>query len=154
MLSVLKNVAVNAFASQTLENETWNGMVQWASEEMKQGKDIPNLRTQIKEVEAEMKKMYDTTAMPSAWRSAKSVLLKAMYLGVPMLDTSGKTLGKSAVEAQNRITLIVTKAASAASSFNIPTSKYIYAAHKAEVLWAVLTPVEQDMVPTHLKWVE
>ena len=153
MSVALKNVAVSAFASQTLENETWNGMVEWAVEQTKQGVEVSNLRTQIKDVELEMKKMYDTTTMPSAWRSAKSVLLKAIGLNVPVIDIVGKPLGKSAVEQQNRITITVCKAASAASMHTTATSKYIYAATKVALLWAVLTPSEQNMVPNDLKWV-
>jgi hypothetical protein len=152
MSVVLKNVAVNAFASQTLENETWNGMVEWAVEEEKQGKTVLDMKTEIHYVEADMKKMYDVSAMPSAWRSAKSVMLKAVRLGCPLLASNGKPLGKSAVEEQNHITTTVNAAASGSTKISSAASKYIHAATKAELLWAVLTPVEQNGIPHNLRW--
>jgi hypothetical protein len=37
-------------------------------------------------------------AMPTAYRSSKSVIMSAVKLGVPLVDADGKALGKTAIE--------------------------------------------------------
>lgn len=48
-------------------------------------------------VESEIR-AQGATRMPGAYRSAKSVLTKALRMGVALLDASGKPRGKTAVE--------------------------------------------------------
>ena len=50
------------------------------------------------EAEAAFKKNNKGAAIPGAFRSAKSVVLKALRLGVALVDGDGNALGKTAVE--------------------------------------------------------
>ncbi len=56
--------------------------------------DVP---TVLKNAETAYKEKFDKP-LPSAYRSAKSAALKAIKLGVRLLDESGLPKGKSAVE--------------------------------------------------------
>lgn len=153
MNAALKNVAVSAFASQTLENETWEGLVRWVAEELQQGKQLSDLKAEITTTEKEMKALYDTSVMPAAWRSAKSVVLKAVRLDVTLLKM-GKPVGKSSVEAECKIaqTLRAISASVGTSTLSSLTLRYIAAAVKVSAMWSALPTTEQVLVPLHLKW--
>jgi len=145
--SVLKNVALNAFATQTLENETWEGMVNWATTELANGKSLAMLRAEARHVEKEMKAAYDVTAMPTSWRSAKSVVFKAIEQGVSLTE-AGKVKGKTATE-------IATKAARLAKTTGMSIDSVKSYCNKAKVLaaaWHALSEAEQDKVPHNLRW--
>lgn len=147
MNAALKSVAVTAFAAQTLEGETWQGMCRWVCDAIANSKGTSFMRAQMKEVEKQMKVDYDVTAMPAAWRSAKAVVLAAIAENLPL--TSGTAvLGKTAVET-------AIKAARLAKGHRLVGgyARYLKAAMEAEALWKTLTTEEQDTVPAHLKWV-
>jgi len=93
----LKNVAVTAFAAQTLEGETWQGMCRWACDAAANEKDAVYMRNEMKAVEKQMKADYDVTTMPSAWRSAKSVVLAAVALNLALVKGAA-VIGKTEVE--------------------------------------------------------
>jgi len=50
------------------------------------------------EAEAAFKKNNKGAAIPGAFRTAKSVALKALRLGVPLVDGDGNAIGKTAIE--------------------------------------------------------
>lgn len=56
------------------------------------------LKSTIKEQEDAYKKEYGESQLPPAYRSAKSVALKALANGVPLRNGLGDIFGKSAVE--------------------------------------------------------
>lgn len=128
--SVLKNIALTAFAAQTLDGETWNGMAVWCNEQVQQGKAYREIQHALREVEAEMKKMYETTVMPAAWRSAKSVALQAIAHNIPFVE-KGKAHGKSAVEEAIRNSKLTARAMHAGIS---PVYAELQALEKARVL--------------------
>lgn len=140
MAADLKNVAVTAFASKALEGETYTGMAQWFSEQLTQhmagGLDIPTavsrIMSDIRLVEQEMKTTYSCEAMPTAWRSAKSVLLTAVKEEVPFME--GTTpCGKTELEGRILVKRMVVKTST--SGVSTPVDKEIIAIHKlAKVL--------------------
>ena len=146
MNAALKSVAVSAFAAQTLEGETWQGMCKWACEAVKNGQTVAQMKKDIKVVEAQMKKDYDVTAMPSAWRSAKSVVLAATEEGIELM-VGGAVRGKTDVELHIKA-MRITKGSSGDT-----VAAYIEAAKALAKRWATLTQSEQDSVPAELKWI-
>ena len=50
---------------------------------------------EVKETEACIKKDFDISFMPGPWRSAKSVVIGAMKLNIPLIDTNGQYCGKT-----------------------------------------------------------
>ena len=49
----------------------------------------------VKEPEVSIKKDFDISSMPGPWRSAKSVVIGAMKLNLPLIDTNGLYFGKT-----------------------------------------------------------
>jgi hypothetical protein len=80
-------------ASDKLDGDAWNTLV--TSSVAFTRDDLPNV---LRNAEDEFKERTGLTAMPSRWRSAKSVLLKARNNLVPMMDDNGQVIGKSAIE--------------------------------------------------------
>ena len=62
------------------------------------GSNMDVLKSVIKEQEEAYKKEYDEKQLPAAYRSAKSVALKAIANGVPLRNGLGDVYGKTAVE--------------------------------------------------------
>ena len=105
----LRDVAISAFATQALESETYANMALWFQERRAASTSVGEIARSLKDVENEMKKTYSVTAMPAAWRSSKSVLCKALQLGVPIVDDTGKALGKTDVEKRCKAEVAATK---------------------------------------------
>lgn len=97
-LTALNDIGVSSFAVETLGNEVWSKLAQFAQDEMDKGTVIEDLRKMFKEAEKKLKDDFEVTAMPSSWRSAKADVLGAVVLGIPLMDDNGKPVGKSAIE--------------------------------------------------------
>lgn len=147
MNSALKNVAVTAFASEALEGETWEGMCRYAVEAIKNGGTHFTIRIEMKAVEKQMKADYDVTAMPSAWRSAKSVVLGAVAEAVDLMKGSA-VLGKTDVETRIKAARISAGKAPAYTYLN----EYMKVAKLAEKFWGLMTTEQQDAVESRFKW--
>ena len=80
-------------ASDKLDGDAWNTLVTSSIPIL-----VSDLPTVLRNAEDEFKERTSLTAMPSRWRSAKSVLLKARNSGVVLTDENGRVIGKSAVE--------------------------------------------------------
>lgn len=143
MSIVLKNVAVTAFACQALEGQTWNELSTWANMELENGLTYNIIVSRITDVEKEMKKQYNVTSMPSSWRSAKAVLLKALRLDVKLFE-NGFAIGKTAVEALCK-GVVSTSGAS-------KLGQYLTSAKKSANLWTQLSETERHSVAVHLRW--
>ena len=93
MLNNMVEAIVQYGASDKLTCDAWRTLVLKSDECIRTGED---LRTVLKNAEKEFK---DTVKkqLPSAWRSAKSVVLKAYEKGVPVI-VNNEVIGKSAVE--------------------------------------------------------
>ena len=79
-------------ATEELGNDSWGGLVV-ATCEVPQA----DLARTFAHWEADYKSTVNAP-IPSAWRSAKSVLIRARAAGVPVLDGAGASRGKTAVE--------------------------------------------------------
>ena len=86
-------------------NEAWGTLVLVVHKARVPGVD---LREVLKNAEQEFKEKTGT-GLPSAYRSAKSVLLKAIDHGVPIVTENEQPMGKTAVE--KAIKEVVTKVA-------------------------------------------
>jgi len=80
-------------ASDKLDGDAWNTLVTSSA-----GITVDDLPNVLRNAEDEFKERTGLTAMPSRWRSAKSVLLKARNNLVPLCDDNGQVIGKSAIE--------------------------------------------------------
>ena len=80
-------------ASDKLDGYAWNTLVMSSIAFTRD--DLPNV---LRNAEEEFKERTGLTSMPSRWRSAKSVLLKARNNLVPLMDDNGQVIGKSAIE--------------------------------------------------------
>lgn len=60
--------------------------------------DNADLELVLKNAEDAFKERTKLTALPTKWRTAKSVLLKARRAGMSMIDENGEVVGKSAAE--------------------------------------------------------
>lgn len=142
----LKNIAVTAFAAQSLEGDTWQSMCRWVCDAVRNGQSVADIRKEMKIVETQMKADYNVSAMPSAWRSAKSVVLSAVKEGVSLLSgtlINGKTDVETQIKAQrlSRIT----------DSGYTPVKAYLAQAHKLVGMWAKLNAMEQASIPSALR---
>lgn len=145
MSTALKSVAVTAFAAQTLEGETWQGMCRWAVNAIANGKTITSMYEEMSVVERQMKADYDVSAMPSAWRSAKSVVLGAVREDIILIQ-AGKVVGKTEIETQIKVKRI------AADAPRTIVGRYARLAEETRRMWNDLTDTEKETVPTNLRW--
>lgn len=93
MLNNMVEAIVQYGASDKLTCDAWRTLVLKSDECKRSGED---LRAVLKNAETEFKKTVKKR-LPTAWRSAKSVILKAYDKGVPAI-VDNEVVGKSAVE--------------------------------------------------------
>lgn len=94
---LLYKAAVSFMVSERTGVESWEMVAKFAA-------SVGNsaaLRKEFAVVEQQIKADFKIDALPSAWRSAKSVALKAVLKGVALVDShTGAVKGKTAVEKQ------------------------------------------------------
>lgn len=80
-------------AAEELDNDSWGTLVKATPV----GSTWDSIKPTFDRWEKEYK---DNTALPlpNAWRSAKSTVKSAISSGIPLVDSAGKPLGKTAVE--------------------------------------------------------
>jgi len=81
-------------ASDKLDGDAWGTLVTNIQSARKEGRDLQDV---LKNAEKEFKEKTGK-ALPSKWRSAKSVALRAYNASVSLTDEQGLPVGKSAVE--------------------------------------------------------
>lgn len=81
-------------ASDKLDGDAWSTLVTNIQSARKEGRDLQDV---LKNAEKEFKEKTGK-ALPSKWRSAKSVALRAYNASVSLTDEQGLPVGKSAVE--------------------------------------------------------
>lgn len=95
---LLYKAAVSFMVSERTHTESWEMVAKFASNYV-DGSDVASLKAEFKTVEQQIKADFKIDALPSAWRSAKSVALKAVGKGVRLVDShTGAVKGKTAVE--------------------------------------------------------
>lgn len=92
MIDVITRFAVSEQASEG----AWSTLAQEVQACVALGMDAEAVGNVLKNAEKEFKAEYDAP-LPGAWRSAKSVALKAVRAGIALVDEE-QVVGKSAVE--------------------------------------------------------
>lgn len=98
-INKMRVVAVSGMAAEQLAVDVWKEMVEVLTEN--EDKGVDKIKELCVDMEAAFKVDYSITAMPAAYRSAKSVAITALKNGVKLMD-EGAVRGKTAVEADIR----------------------------------------------------
>lgn len=96
--SELYQAATNSLASDASSENCYSKM---ANETNGYCGDYKSFERDLKSIEVRIKSEYKITSMPSAWRSAKSVLVKCMKGGVAIFNSNDTLKGKT--ELQNEL---------------------------------------------------
>lgn len=95
--SPLYAAATEALVSESSATSTFEKMIAVAYSHS----TIETFQKEVKETEEVIRKEYEISSMPSPWRSAKSVVVSALKLGISLIDDNGGFVGKSFL--QNKI---------------------------------------------------
>lgn len=82
-------------AGAKMDAGAWNTLVLEVAQEYANGHEIGAV---LKNAEEKFKEMTGETTMPSAYRSAKCVIVKAYTLGITTLNSNNEARGKTEVE--------------------------------------------------------
>jgi hypothetical protein len=93
--SELYQAATNSLASDASAENCYSKM---AKETKGYIGDFKSFESDLKSIETRIKSEYKITSMPSAWRSAKSVLIKCMKQGIKIFDNNDTLKGKSELQ--------------------------------------------------------
>lgn len=96
--SELYQAATNSLASDASSENCYSKM---ANETNGYCGDYKSFEKDLKSIEVRIKSEYKITSMPSAWRSAKSVLVKCMKGGIAIFNSNDTLKGKT--ELQNEL---------------------------------------------------
>lgn len=80
----LREVAVSGMAVETLTVDVWKEMVTVLTEN--EDKGVDKIKELCSDMETTFKSDFSITAMPTAYRSAKSVAITALKHGVKLMD--------------------------------------------------------------------
>jgi tellurite resistance protein len=94
--STLYKAATEAIVSETSATSTYEKMIEVAHSH----KDLESFQTELIETESTIKKEFELKSMPGPWRSAKSVIVTAMRIKIPLVDTNGTFFGKTNLQNQ------------------------------------------------------
>jgi len=95
--SELYQAATNSLASDASAENCYSKM---AKETKSYIGDFKSFESDLKSIETRIKSEYKITSMPTAWRSAKSVLIKCMKLSIEIFDNNDTLKGKSELQAE------------------------------------------------------
>jgi len=95
---VIQAYALAARTADKLGEDAWAVLVREVQAALKSGKTRDQIMEDMKVAEDTWKASTGDTAMPSTYRSAKAVCLKAVAADVPIVDADGNPQGKTAVE--------------------------------------------------------
>ena len=90
--------AVGYMVSSRTNHDSWAAIATRVHQLIQQGATRDTIGAQFQAVEAKVKEDFKLTQMPTAWRTAKHTVLKALEAGVVFVDKDGSPLGKSAVD--------------------------------------------------------
>lgn len=92
--STLYTAATESLVSDASATSTFEKMITVACTHS----TIETFIKDVKETEVSIKKDFDISYMPGPWRSAKSVVIGAMKLNIPLIDTNGLYFGKTSIQ--------------------------------------------------------
>jgi hypothetical protein len=85
-------------ASDATSKGAWGALVKSVAVAIAEGKGRDRVEAEMAMAEDEYKRVNSVTALPSAWRSAKAVALKAVDQGLDLIDEDGVPIGKTEAE--------------------------------------------------------
>lgn len=88
---------VGYLVSENSKADSWKKLATFIADQVQKGTPPDVLEQMLESIEQQVKADFSLPKLPNAWRSAKSVALRAAQGGVPLLDGE-KVVGKSAVE--------------------------------------------------------
>jgi hypothetical protein len=104
--STLYKAATEAIVSETSATSTYEKMIKVAHSH----KDLESFQTELIETESTIKKEFELKSMPGPWRSAKSVIVTAMRMKIPLVYINGTFFGKTNLQNQIKVIKIINEA--------------------------------------------
>ncbi len=122
-------------ASDATNKGAWGALARTVQGAIDMGHDRDRVEAEMTMAEEEYKTANNVTALPSAWRSAKSVALKAVEQGFALIGDDGGIIGKT--EAERSM---------AGKGKKSPYEKALDAANRLVKLSKDLTDAERDTI--------
>lgn len=85
-------------ASDATSKGAWGALAKSVQGAIDAGHERDRVEAEMQMAEDEYKRVNSVSSLPSAWRSAKSVALKAVEQGLPLVDEDGDIMGKTEAE--------------------------------------------------------
>lgn len=96
-MNYLKEALEHYAVSERADTTAWDRLANWGNLCASSGvAHVDVMEKEIAVAEENVKKDFGLTALPNAWRSAKSTVLSAVTLNVPLMD-NGQVRSKQAV---------------------------------------------------------
>jgi hypothetical protein len=95
---VIQAYALASRTSEKLCDDAWSVLAREVTSALKNGQTVDQIKDDMKQAEDTWKASTGDTSMPSTYRSAKAVALKAALHGIDLLYTDGSVRGKTAIE--------------------------------------------------------
>jgi hypothetical protein len=92
--SPLYIAATEALVSESSANSTFEKMIAVAYSHA----TLTTFKEELRNIEDLIRKEYEVTSMPNPWRSAKSVISKAMKKNLSLVDDNGGFYGKTKLQ--------------------------------------------------------
>lgn len=140
----LYDACVGFLVSERTDSDAWADVCRHVQQAVNNG-DTSALVSEFKATEQQIKKDYAITALPTAWRTAKSTALKAVRCGIELVDVGGVVQPKTAVEKA------ITALTETAVPKNADSSDFVQLVAKAALMAQVFTkecetagPIDRD----------
>lgn len=95
---IIQAYALAARTHESLTHDAWSVMVKEIDAALKSGKTDEQIKSEMKQAEDTWKASTGDTSMPSTYRSAKAVALKAVASKISLVNEDGSIKGKTAIE--------------------------------------------------------
>ena len=86
--------ATESLVADATANSTFEKMIHVAFSHS----TVDTFKKEVRDTEVQIKKDFAIKSMPSPWRSAKSVVISALTLGIRLMDNNGVFYGKTALQ--------------------------------------------------------
>ena len=108
-MALIKDAIVQYAVSDTTANNAWGTLAALIGVWQMENVSIDTVNASLKEAEQTFRDEFHE-ALPTAYRSAKSVCLKAYKENVPIVNDDGNAKGKSALEADIKMVRVMADA--------------------------------------------
>lgn len=94
---LLYDACVGFMVSEKTGKDSWEKMAQFVHAQASKGSDIATIKAEFKLVEKQLKQDFKVSALPAAYRSAKTTALSALADAIPFVREDGSALPKTDV---------------------------------------------------------